>query len=136
MSPNRSSLLQLPPSRIFDHQITGHTVISWMPFCPLSAGVVGKLFDPGRRQAFRLWKAAGCPRLGPVVEKRKKCKRDVSSYLSKCRAHVERISIQKCDETFQFFHPKRFKSNSQKTGGSSLMVNGSLTTHPPEVLQH
>ena len=56
--------------------------------------------------------------------------------MSKCRARVERISIQTRDEAFQSFHPKRFKSNSQKTGGSSLKVNGSLITHPPEVLQH
>ena len=53
------------------------------------------------REAFRLWKAAGCPRAGPAYEKRKQCKKDVSSHLAKCRACAQCISIQNQDEAFR-----------------------------------
>ena len=45
------------------------------------------------RVAFREWKASGRPTSGSLYEKRKKCKRDVASYLSKCRARLERYSL-------------------------------------------
>ena len=80
------------------------------------------------RVAFRNWKAAGCPKSGPEYEMRKKCKRDVSSHLSKCRARLERRTIQKRDETFASHHPKRFKSHSSKTQGSNLTINGKLAS--------
>jgi len=80
------------------------------------------------RVAFQNWKAAGCPKSGPEYEKRKMCKRDVSSHLSKCRTRLERRTIQKRDEMFASHHPKRFKSHSSKTQGSSLIVNGKLVT--------
>ena len=86
------------------------------------------------RVAFRNWKAAGCPKSGPEYEMRKKCKRDVSSHLSKCRAWLERRTIQKRDETFASHHPKRFKSHSSKTQGSNLTINGKLVTEPTSVL--
>ena len=88
------------------------------------------------REAYRQWKAAGCPRAGPAYEKRKQCKRDVSSHLEKCRACAQRISIQNRDEAFRSRHPKRFKSHSQKTGGSSLIMNGWVVTDPQHVLHH
>ena len=84
------------------------------------------------RDAFRQWKEAGRPRSGPVFKKRKKCKKDISLHLSKCR---ERISIQKRDESFQSRHPKRFQSHSQKTGGTSLKVSGILITDPVDILR-
>ena len=65
---------------------------------------------------------------------RKKCKRDVSSHLSKCRARLERRTIQKRDELFASHHPKRFKSHSSKTQGSNLIINGKLVTGPTSVL--
>ena len=86
------------------------------------------------REAFRQWKAVGCPRAGPAYEKR--CKRDVSSHLAKCRARAQRISIQNRDDAFRSRHPKRFKSYSQKTGGSSLIMNDCVVTDPQHVLHH
>ena len=88
------------------------------------------------REAFRQWKAAGCPRAGPAYEKRKQCKRDVSSHLAKGRARAQCISIQNRDEALRSRHPKRFKSHSQKTGGSSLIMNGCVVTDPQHVLHH
>ena len=80
------------------------------------------------RDAFRQWKEAGRPRSEPVFEKRKKCKKDISLHLSKCRARLQCISIQKRDESFRSRHPKRFQSHSQKTGGTSLQVSGILSS--------
>ena len=84
------------------------------------------------RDAFRQWKEAGCPRSGPVFEKRKKCKKDISLHLSKCRARLQRTSIQKRDESFRSRHPKY---HSQKTGGTSLQVSGILITDPVDILR-
>ena len=86
------------------------------------------------RVAYRDWKAAGCPRCGDKYEKRKKTKREVSVYLSKCRARSERRHIQKRDEMFSSNNPRRFKHHSQRTEGSSLMVDGSLVSDPIIVL--
>ena len=87
------------------------------------------------RDAFCQWKEAGLPRSGPVFEKRKKCKKDISLHLSKCRARLQRISIQKHDESFRSRHPKRFQSHSQKAGGTSLQVSGILITDPVDILR-
>ena len=57
------------------------------------------------RVAYRDWKAAGCPRCGDKYEKREKTKREVSIYLSKCRARSERRHIQKRDEMFSSNNP-------------------------------
>ena len=72
------------------------------------------------REAFRQWKAAGCPRSGPVYEKRKKCKRDVSSYLSKCRARVERISIPRnVMKLFNLITPNVSNVTPRRTGAQA-----------------
>lgn len=65
--------------------------------------------------AFHGWKAAGCPTSGPIYEKRKQCKQDMSSCLSKCRACMEYLFIQKRDKMFHSSHPKYFKSHSEWT---------------------
>ena len=86
------------------------------------------------RVAFREWKAAGRPRSGPIFEERKNCKRDVSSHLSRCRARIERDSIQKRDERFASNHPQRFRYHSPKSEGTTLLVDGSLVTDQASVL--
>ena len=84
--------------------------------------------------AFREWKAAGRPRSGPIFEERKNCKRDVSSHLSRCRARIERDSIQKRDERFASNHPQRFRYHSPKSEGTTLLVDGSLVTDQASIL--
>ena len=76
------------------------------------------LFDPflsllcwRSHVAYWEWKAAGCPRSGQVYENRKKCKREVASYLTKCRARIEYINIQKCDESFASKNCRHFRSH-------------------------
>ena len=86
------------------------------------------------RVAYRKWKAAGCPRSGHDYESRRKSKRDVSSYLSKCRARLERNKIQKRDEMFANHHPRRFRSRTPKTEGSSLLIDNPVVTDSSSVL--
>lgn len=59
---------------------------------------------------------------------------EVSSHLLKCRAPLERRTIQKRDEMFASQHPKHFMSHSSKTEGSSLIVDSELVTDPTLVL--
>ena len=58
--------------------------------------------------AYWEWKAVG---QGPVYENRKKCKREVASYLTKCRARIEHINIQKRDESFASKNRRHFRSH-------------------------
>ena len=88
------------------------------------------------RVAYRQWKAAGCPRSGPLFEARRNCKKHVQQHLSKCRARVQCANIQKRDQSFHSKHPKRFQKKQQKKGGTSLLVNGSLTSDPSVILPH
>ena len=121
------SLLQhLPFHTVQDHLATVAVALK-MHTCPLSAGVVEMLFVSGRKQAT----------LGQVqfLRRGKKCKKDISLHLSKCRARLQRISIQKHDESFRSRHPKCFQSHSQKTGGTSLQVSGTLITDPVDILR-
>ena len=86
------------------------------------------------RVAFRQWKAAGSPRSGPLYDERKKCKKNVRVYLSQCQAQLQRKVIQKRDQAFHSHHPKRFKTSSKKSGGTSLLINGSPNSDPSCVL--
>ncbi len=86
------------------------------------------------RNAFREWKEAGRPLAGPVYESRKECKRRVSLYASKCRARLERKTIQRRDAMFQSSHPLRFKTWSQRTHGTTLSVDGTQVSDLPSVL--
>ena len=60
--------------------------------------------------------------------------RKMSVYLSQCQAQLQRKVIQKRDQAFHSHHPKRFKTSSQKSGGTSLLINGSLNSDPSSVL--
>ena len=42
--------------------------------------------------------------------------------------------IQKRDQAFHSHHPKHFKTSSQKSGGTSLLINGSPNSDPSCVL--
>ena len=102
-----------------------------------------RIFDPflstlcwRSRVAYREWKAAGCPRSGDKFENRKKTKRDVASFLSKSRARLERQNIQKRDELFATSDPRRFKYHTQRTEGTSLLIDGTLETNPTTVLNN
>ena len=88
------------------------------------------------RQAYHQWKAAGRPTSGPLFEARKRSKKNVQRHLSKCRAQIERKKIQKRDQSFRQNHPTRFLTKTQKKGGASLLVNGSLSSDPSVVLPH
>lgn len=57
-------------------------------------------------------------------------KYEVGSYLSKCRAKLER-KITQCDEMFTHHHTHCVRSYTKKSAGSSIMADGS---HLPEVL--
>ena len=100
-----------------------------------------KVFDPHlstlcwqSRVAFRQWKAAGSPRSGPLYDERKNCKKNVREYLSKRRAQLQRRVTQKRDQAFHLHHPKHFKMTFRKSGGSTLLVNGSPTSDRSTVL--
>ena len=86
------------------------------------------------RVAFRQWKAAGSPCSGPLYDERKNCKKNVRVYLSQCQARLQRKVIQKRDQAFCSHHPKRISTFSQKSGGSSLLINGSPNSDPSSVL--
>ena len=55
-------------------------------------------------------------------------------YLSHCQAQLQRKVILKRDQAFRSYHPKRFKTSFQKSGGTSLLINGSSTSDPSSVL--
>ena len=78
----------------------------------------------------------GCPTTGPLYEKRKKCKHEVASYLSKCRARLEWKKTAQCDEMFTHHHLHHFRSYTKRSAGSSIMADGSLITDLPEVLSN
>ena len=77
------------------------------------------------RQAFREWKAGGRPRSGPLYEARRERKKKVQQHLSKCRAQIERKKIQKRDQSFCSYHPRRFQTRTKRNGGESLLIEGS-----------
>ena len=77
------------------------------------------------RVAFRQWKATGSPRSGQLYDERKKCKKNVRVYLSQCQAQLQRKVIQKRGEAFHSHHPNCSTMSSQKSGGTSLLINGS-----------
>jgi len=85
--------------------------------------------------AYQEWKAAGRPMSGCLYEERKKSKHEVALYLTKCRAWVERINIQKHDELFASKNPCHFKSCSSKSEGTSLLIDGTLVSVPGIVLK-
>ena len=84
--------------------------------------------------AYWEWKASGCPRFSQVVRNRKKSQCKVASHLTKCKACIERINIQKCNESFAFESPRRFRSHPSKSEGSSL-IDGTLVSDPDIVLK-
>ena len=60
-------------------------------------------------------------------------KKNVQHHLSKCRAQMERKTIQKRDQSFRSRH---FQTKTQKKEGASLLINSSLTPDPSVVLPH
>ena len=88
------------------------------------------------RQAFQEWKAGGRPRSGPLYEARRESKKKVQQHLSKCRAQIERKKIQKRDQSFRSYHPRRFQTRTKRNGGESLLIEGSITSDPSTVLPH
>ena len=50
------------------------------------------------------------------------------------QGRLEQIAIQKRDEMFASNNPRRFRSCSHKTEGSSLLIDGNLVTDPAIVL--
>ena len=79
-------------------QISSSTIPPVKSFkCPLGKRHIKDAFLSNlcwkSRVAFREWKEVGRPPAGPVYENRKKCKRRVSEYVSKCRARLERKAI-------------------------------------------
>lgn len=72
---------------------------------------------------------------GLLYKERKKSKHEVALYLTKCRAQVERINIQKHDELFASKNPCHFKSCSSKSEGTSLLIDGTLVSDPDIVLK-
>lgn len=85
--------------------------------------------------AYREWKAAGHPMSGQLYEERKKSKHEVALYLTKCRAQIECINIQKRDELFASKNPCHFKSCSSKSEGTSVLIDGTLVSDPDIVLK-
>ena len=85
--------------------------------------------------AYREWKAAGCPRSSQVVRNRKKSQRNVASHLTKCKACIECMNIQKCNESFASESPRRFRSHPSKSEGSSFHIDGTLVSDPDIVLK-
>ena len=69
-----------------------------------------------------------------IYEERKTCKKNVNTYLSQRRAQLQRKVIQKRDQDFHSHHPKRFRNTVRKSGGSTLLVNGSPNTDCTTVL--
>ena len=66
---------------------------------------------------------------------REKCKKDVCSYVKKCRAHLVRKQIQKRDEMIQQNLERRFKSNHHtKTVCTKLLSNGKIISNPNDLL--
>ena len=59
----------------------------------------------------------------------------VASNLTKCKACIERINIQKCNESFASESPRRFRSHPSKSEGSSLLLDGTLVSDPDIVLK-
>jgi len=80
-------------------------------------------------------KAAGHPMSGRLYKERKKSKHEVALYLTKCRARIERINIQKHDELFASKNPCHFKSCSSKSEGTSLLIDGTLVSDRDIVLK-
>ena len=78
------------------------------------------------RVAFRQWTAAGSPRSCPL------CKKNVSVPFH-CKAQLQRKVIQKRDQAFRSHHPK---TSSQKSGGTSLLINRSPNSDPSSVLPY
>ena len=72
---------------------------------------------------FRKWKEAGRPRHGPIADERKQCKRNVNSYLKKCRAVQVSKQIQRLDNLIQQNHPHRFRSKHQVKTVCSKLLN-------------
>ena len=88
------------------------------------------------RCAFRRWKEAGRPTCGSEWELRKKCKKEVKSYLNQCKAREERIHIQRRDKMFQQNHPNRFRNqHHQKTACNKLFSQDSLITDTNSLLK-
>jgi len=83
--------------------------------------------------AYQEWKAAGCPMSGCLYEERKS-KHEVALYLTKCRAQIKHINIQKRDE-FAPKNPCHFKSCSSKSEDTSLLIDGTLVSDPGIVLK-
>ena len=88
------------------------------------------------RCAFRQWKDIGRPTCGPEWDQRKKCKKEMMSYLNKCKAREERKQIQQRDKMFQQNHPKRFHNQHQrKAACNKLFSQDSLITDTDSLLK-
>ena len=88
------------------------------------------------RCAFRQWKDIGRPTCGPEWDQRKKCKKEVTSYLNKCKAREERKQIQQRDNMFQQNHPKRFHNqHHRKAACNKLFSQDSLITDTDSLLK-
>ena len=70
-----------------------------------------------------------CAARGRVID-------SIASFLSKSRARLERQNIQKRDELFATSDPRRFKYHTQRTEGTSLLIDGTLETNPTTVLNN
>ena len=81
------------------------------------------------------WKDAGKPRAGPLFQSMLSTKKNVKTYVRKCRAKVERARIQSRNQMFRERHPARFHCPRRNVSCQKLAVNGQIVTDKPTLLR-
>ena len=87
------------------------------------------------KAAWSKWCLAGHPREGPEFDEKKKLKKLTKKCADKCRANLERHSLERREKLFKTKDPRRFRVPSHKASlGERLFYNGEIISDPSTIL--
>ena len=87
-----------------------------------------------KKVAWDKWSSSGRPQAGPLYEEKNKSRREFRRRLNICAAIAERANVQKIDQKFKRKSTNRFKTSKSTNNGSTLCVNGSITSNSSTIL--
>ena len=87
-----------------------------------------------KKAAWDKWSSSERPQEGPFYEENIRSRAEFRRRLNICAANAERARVQKIDQIFKLSSSNHFKTSKSTNHGSTLRVNGSITSEPSTVL--
>ena len=87
-----------------------------------------------KKAAWDKWSSSGRAQVGPLYVAKIRSRTEFRKRMNICAANAERVKLQKIDQKFKQKRSDRFRTSKSTNHGSTLRLNGSITSDPPTIL--